>query len=312
MKLRLRQRAQEAGIERGRAHRRIIGGGRALGLLGIGALGLLLGLRPADAAAADPPLAMARRAAATAAAQEASAALDGVAGVVNAARDAARSGSALIIDGTDPPAPPLLSAAAALEGGAGSATLAVHRVELLRGILAAVVPAAAEPPPALTAAELLSIAGQLRQAAPVATAFVERRHAAEMTLAELGAALAALTRDEPERASEAIGRARAARETVAAWEEPPPELNVWLQTTGDMLTAAQQIADAVRAGDDAAASVAGDAYAAAAQRAGGADRALALSIAEAGSAITLAPLQRLARAADRVQAVHDWVASVLH
>jgi len=87
---------------------------------------------------------------------------------------------------------------------------------------------------------------------------------------------------------------------------------VWLQTTGDMLTAAQQIADAVRAGDDAAASVAGDAYAAAAQRAGGADRALALSIAEAGSAITLAPLQRLARAADRVQAVHDWVASVLH
>lgn len=311
MKLRLRQRAQLAGSDGRPAHPRMIGAGPLLGGLGICLLGLLLGLRPAAAEAADPTLAAARHDTVRQAAADAANALDRLATLLDSAREAARSGSALIISGVDPPGAPLLDAAARLEGGADEVTDVAATVARLRGILAAVAPDASGPALALSPTDLLGIASQLRQAAPVATDFVQRRHAAEETLAELGAALAALTRNEPDRAAAAIDRARSARQTVAAWEQPPPELAVWLETTGEMLTAADRIAAALRAGDQAAATAAGTAYAAAAQRAAVADRALALSIAEVGSAITLTPLQRLASAADAVASTEGWVASVL-
>jgi hypothetical protein len=286
------------------------GPGRAQGWLAIGLLGVALGLRPAAAAAADPPLAAARAGAVAVAAGQAMAALDALAAIIDTARDAARSGSALIVDGNDPPGPPLIAAADALETSSATVADADAAVARLSGILAAVNPAEAGPALGIGPAELPDIGAQLREAAPAATTFVGLRHAAQATLTELGAALAALTADNPESALAALGRARTARDLLGTWQSPPPELAVWLDTTGSMLEAAQRIADAVAAGDQTAADAAGRAYAAAAQQAAEADRALELSIAETGSAITLPALQRLALADDSVMSARSWIAAV--
>ncbi len=288
----------------------MIGAGRAQGWLAIGLLGVALGLRPGVAADADPQLAAARAGAVAAAAGRAMAALDALTAIIDQARNAARSGSALIVDGSDPPGPPLIAAADALEASSAEVTAADEAVARLSGILAAVNPAEAGPPLGIGPAELPGIGAQLRESAPAATTFVGLRHAAQTTLTELGGALAALTADNPDTALAAITRARAARDLLSTWQSPPPELAVWLDTTEAMLEAAQRIADALAADDQTAADAAGQAYAAAARQAAEADRALELSIAETGSAITLPALQRLALADDSVTSARTWIASL--
>jgi hypothetical protein len=156
----------------------------------------------------------------------------------------------------------------------------------------------------------VSIAVQLRASAGEAEPFVDRRWAAEATLAALSNALAALDDDDPETALAALDDAEAELEVVAAWEEPPPSLGYWVETTRQLLTAARAIADATLAGDPAAAAAAGEAYRAAATRAIDADRALALAIAETGSALAVVPLRRLADELAELIALRADVAAI--
>jgi hypothetical protein len=304
-------------------HRRMIGACRTAGrrpsrattsgVLAILLIGGSLSARPVDAASADSPIEVERQAWLQATAARADQALERLLLRLEEALDSARRGSALIVAGQDPPGPALEQAATVLDGTPDEATVAVEALTDLRGTLASVRPnVAAFPDGAVAVDDLISIAAQLRASAAAAGPFVERRLAAEATLAALGDALAALDRDDIEGALRALTDADAALAEVAAWEEPPPSLPYWVETTGALLAAARGIADAALAGDAAAAAIAADAYRVAAERAGPADRALALALAEAGSAIAAIPLRRLTDALGEMATLRAAVASVIH
>jgi hypothetical protein len=270
-----------------------------------------LAARPAAAASADPPGETARQAWLVATAGAAEVALERLQVELEAAIDSARRGSALIVSGDEPPGPALAEAAGVLEASRDEVTQATTATTRLRGTLACARPDAA--PLAGDGAvpdEVVSIAVQLRASAAAAEPFVERRWAAEATLAALSDALAALDGDDPEGALAALADAGAALELVAAWEEPPPSLGYWVETTRELLGAARAIADAALAEDPAAAAVAADAYRVAAAKARDADRALALAIAEAGSALAVVPMRRLADALADLTALRADVAGV--
>jgi hypothetical protein len=322
VQLRLGERPEDGRIEGRGVHRRMIGAGRpagrwpsrgtAAGVLAILLIGGSLAARPAVAASADPPTEAERQAWLLATAARADAALEQQLLRLTEAVDSARRGSALIVSGQDPPSPALERAAGMLEGARDEATAAAAAMTELRGTLACVRPEVAVLPDVGVAVDDLdSIAVQLRAAAAAAGPFVERRLATEATLAALAAALAALDRDDARAALLALGDADAARDEVAAWEEPPPSLAYWVDTTGALLAAARAIADAALAGDSAAVEIAAAAYSAAAERASPADRALALALAEAGSAIAAIPLRRLTDALTELTALRAAVASVI-
>jgi len=292
----------------------MIGRRRVVGVLWLIALGLVLSMRPAAAGSASPAIEAERANHTAAVARRTVAALDALTEVLQGAIGNARTGSALIVDGSDPAGPPLEAAADTLESGSGRGTDAIEAVAALAATLQSARPDMSPPQLALAPAELLGIASQLRESAQAAVPFVERRLAAQATLESLATAIVALTANRPDDATAAIASARDARAIVAAWREPPPELAVWLNTTGAMLSTAQQIADALAAGDAAAANAAGEAYRLAAEQAAGADRALALSIAEVGSGMTNTPLRRLAgasQAVDDARAMADSIARAL-
>jgi len=280
----------------------MIGSAAARSLIATLVLGALLALRPASAAAADPPGERAREAAIDSAAGVTATQVDELSAVLEVARDAARRGSALVVSGAQDPAPELLAAAAALEEGATVATRAQAAMTALSGVFAAVRPRDAPPALAVSAPTLLGIASQLRGSADAGRAFVERRHASEATLSAMGEALAAMERGDVDAAETALGAARDAQAVVGAWDAQPPELSIWLATTSAMLDAADRIVAAVRSGDAAAADAAGADYREAAGRAALADRALALAISEGGAAVTATPLVRLAGALQEVAA----------
>ena len=96
---------------------------------------------------------------------------------------------------------------------------------------------------------LSGISAQFTAAAEAADPFVARRQATEQTLDALADALAALDDDDPRRALTELDRAQDALDTVRDWEEPPTVLPFWLDTTGELLSAARRIATASLAGD---------------------------------------------------------------
>jgi hypothetical protein len=260
-------------------------------------LGALLAARPSAAARADPPGEAARGAWLLTTAARADAAFERLQVDLQASVDAARRGAALVVSGEDPPDPALNEAATLLEHALADATAAAAAASVLRGTLACARPdTPAFPVDGVVAGRLVGIATQLRASAAAAAPFVDRRWATETTLAGLSNALAALDANDPRRALAALDEADAALQHVAAWDEPPPSLGFWLQTTAELLAGARGIADAALAGDPAAAAIAAEAYRVAADKAVDADRALALAMAEAGSAITVVPLRRLADA----------------
>jgi hypothetical protein len=282
-------------------------------LVGVAAallIGVLLAARPADPAAADPAAQWARQRALVARADAADAALLVLQEALRAARDAARRGAALVLDGDDPAAPPLTEAARLLEAAAPQSEAAVAAMDRLRGTAAAAgagvsIPIVPEP------GQLTSIAGQLRDSAGGVEPFVERRRAAQRTLERLRSALAALQDNDPVAALPPLDEARVARAVLAAWEPAPVTLDLWLETTDRMIAAADAIAEATLAGDAEAARDAAADYAAAAEEARRADVSLALSLSEAGSALTATPMRRLADALAEVERARAVVASLL-
>jgi hypothetical protein len=292
----------------------MIGGrrsGRAqiLGVATAVALGGLLAARPAAAERADPPLAAERRVLLFDAASRADRALDELIAALQAAIDDGRHGAALVIQGEQAPDPLLRSAAESASAARLQALVAQRTVQELDGIRSSVAPDQALPA-GVSANALAGVDTQLDGAAAEAPTFVTRRDAARQTIEALGAALAALDRDDAGGALDELAAARRARSVVAAWPEPPVVLPFWLRTTGAMLNAARDIARAALDGDAAAAEAAARAYRAAARDARQADTALALVIAESGSGLTATPLARLADALAKATQQRAAVASV--
>jgi hypothetical protein len=286
--------------------------GRAAGIGAALLLGLLLAMRPADPAAADPALAAHRLRVLQGLATSDDARLAALTAELQRAVDAGRRGSALIIEGKTPPTSDLLAAAEAAARAAGLAVASEQADRAVDGTMLSVAPGGLTVLPAgPRSGELIGIDGQLRDAAAASAPFVERRMAAAAPLDALGTALAALDAGHPHVALRAMGRAHSERATVAAWPNPPVVLPYWLRTTGGMLFAARRIAHATLAGDAAAAERAGRAYERAARNARQADTALALAISESGASLASVPLQRLADALESATDRRAAMASVI-
>jgi len=127
----------------------------------------------------------------------------------------------------------------------------------------------------------------------------------------LAAALAALERSDPSAALDSLATADAPFSLLDAWVERPPLLRYWMMISSDLLDAAGDIARATLSDDAAALKAAGERYATAAEAARGADNALALSLSEAGAAISATPLRRLAAVADEVDEARSELPNVL-
>ncbi len=278
-----------------------LGRGTWLGVAAVLLFGAVLAARPAAAGAADPALDAARQRALVDRASAAATALAVLEAELGPAREAARAGASLLVEGERPPQPRLEDAAGLLAASAPEADAVADSLVRLRGTAASVSPGL-DVPQVRGATELLQIGGQLLDAAEAAERFFERRMAAERKLARLDAALAALRAEDLEAADRALDDARRARATLATWEPRPVTLPLWLRTTRRLITAADDIAEAAGAGDQTAARIAARRYAAAADEARRADVSLALTLSEAGSGLTAIPLRRLA---DELAAMED-------
>jgi len=273
--------------------------------------GICLGLRPPDADTADPPLAVGRGEQLAAAASAANDALVRLSEVLAEALDRARRGAARTVAGDRPPATELLAAAQGLEADAATGDAARRALEALAGTAASVDPGARVPALSYSGPELLEIAAQLRSIAEAATLFVERRNATATVVAALGAGVAALDANQPDVALDRLDAAVEPLASLEGWSERPPLLRYWMTIVGRLLDAARGIAVATIDGDPVAAAVAAVRYREAGALAGGADNALAVALAEEASAVSAAPLRRLAalagEAADLRAALDPWL-----
>ena len=284
---------------------------RVAGVAAIVVTGILFAARPAGAGSADPALVATRAEHVRELALEADAALGRLAAALEFALDAGRRGTARVVNGSAPPAPLFHEAAARVLQALDAASAAGRAVHAWTAALAAAGDAtSAEAVP--TPAELISIAGQLEDAADAARPFVKQRLASQATLEAMDDALAALDRDDPIAALAALETAGAQRRVVAAWDPPPATLRYWLRTVGKLIGAAEHVARATLDRDPAEARRAAAAYRRAADDAHRADIALAIAISESGSGIAATPLARLAAAARATSQAQAEVASVLH
>jgi hypothetical protein len=126
------------------------------------------------------------------------------------------------------------------------------------------------------------------------------RHRAEEIGVALEAALRELEGSDTAAAREALAGARERHAILAGWEPGLVTLPVWLETTGRLLDAIEDLLAAVEAGDPDGVAAAGDAVAAVGEEAREADVALRLAMSEGGAAIAGAPLERLADALRRI------------
>jgi hypothetical protein len=176
---------------------------------------------------------------------------------------------------------------------------------------AAIHPDAAVPSLTYGRADLEQLAAQLRSAADAATLFVERRHATQAVVDALAAALAALDRNDPVTALDELRAADAPLALLAEWTQRPPLLRYWMMISAELLDAAGDIARGTIADDQEAVEAAAARYAEAADAALGADNALAVTLSEAGAAVSVIPLQRLAALADEAVEARSALAPVL-
>jgi hypothetical protein len=268
------------------------------------AVGIGFGLRAADSTRADPPGAAARMQLIADVTDAAAADLGRLSTELDRAREHARRGTALTVSG-EAPAPELMAAADILASASDEADAARRALLALAGFAAAVRPGLAVPLLSYGGPDLQLIAAQLRSSADAATLFVERRHATQAVVDALAAGLGALDRNDPAAALDSLGDADAPLALLDAWKERPPLLGYWMRISRDLLDAAADIATATLSHDSAAVKAAADRYAEAAERARGADNALAVALSEAGSAVSATPLQRLAAAGDEAVDVHS-------
>jgi len=220
-------------------------------------------------------------------------ALDELRASVAPGLDAARAAAAGVLSG-DAPSSQIEDAAARIVDAEAAVAPAGRAVSLLASARAAWRPGASRPPQPVSAGELTSIATQLRATGQVADAFADIRARGTGLPAVLKQALRALDAGALPEASEHVARARDAHAAIVAWDTDLPTLPIWIATTDAMISAVEQIVEATRDGNDATAREAAEAFGAISDDAGTADRALRIALSEGGSALTAAPLARLA------------------
>jgi len=245
---------------------------------------------------ADPGIGMEAERLVRERAQGATETLDALRAAIQPGLDAARAAAAAVLSADDPAGPALLEAGDTLADAESAATDVRRAVASLNGARDALQPETASLPDPIAAGELSSIGAQLAAAASAADAFLDLRRRGGGLPALLDDAFAALERGDPDAAADAVAAARSDLDLVSAWAAAPTSLPVWTETTDAMISAVEDIISATREGDAAAAMAAADAFSALAQDAAAADRSLRIALAEGGSALTAAPLERLAAA----------------
>jgi hypothetical protein len=289
--------------------RRLARPAAALGTLAIVLSGVLFVGRSADPRLADPAAEAARSLALRRAGSAAGVALQRLHVALEAALAAGRAGTAATVSGDTDPAPPLVRAADGLDAARAPAIAAIEAVNRLSGLLRA--GGVVLQPVELSLGQLATVAGQFRGAAQPASDFASMRRRTERTVAELGEALAALERGDPEAALQAADRADSTLVSIRAWKADLVTLPLWTSTAGRLLTALRTGSQALISGDAAALAKARREFAAAAVEARRADLALGIAIAEGGSSIADPALRGLARALGEVERSADAVASVM-
>lgn len=273
-----------------------------LGLLAIVVLGGVIGLRSPNQAYADPAawhLVVDRIAAERAAAQSALTALrDAIATAIGEGRQ----GAALTVAGSSQPGPHLAACGRQLAAADRLVGDVQDDLRLLGAWLAVTSPGTPAPTLGLVPGELAATGGQLVSAADAADAFAAMRGDTEATLASLRDAFAAIDAGEAAAALQATSAANASLARVSSWQGSLDTLPVWVDTTRALIDAIAAMAHAIEQHDAAAAVSAEARYRQAASDALQADNALAIALAEGGSAVSSGAL---ASAAQEQGAVED-------
>src|SRR4029077_2831770 len=270
-------------------------------------LGGVLAARSSDPLTADPAGAAPLRATLAAEGAQAEAQLLQLEKALRAALDDGRHGAALTVQGTERPGPHLSAAADAIGKADPLVGVAIDTIRRLAANLAVAGRAGLAPGLGLEPGQLAGIGGQLRNSAYAADAFWSRRRATETTLARLADTFAAIDAEDSARALAAVDAAEHSLDVVRAWPGNLLTLPVWTQATGNLLAALRALAVAIRDHDPIAARAADAKYKSAASSAHRADIALAVAIAEGGSAVSDNPL---AAAAVALRSVDDALAGV--
>lgn len=251
--------------------------------------------------APDPALERASRDLVERRAESALEAVERLAAAVEPALQAGRVAAAGVLTGDGDPAP-------SIEDAAQRAALAEERVVDARRAVSRVMAALdaarsdARVPQPVAAGELSSIGAQLGAAVDTAETFVDLRRRATGLPARLEDALASLDERSVSDARAHVDAARHDHAAIVGWDTDLATLPVWIETTDAMISAVEQIVDAVEADDAAAAEETAAAFAALGEEGARADRALRIALGEGGSAILAAPLERMASVMGSIEA----------
>jgi hypothetical protein len=235
-------------------------------------------------------------------------ALDALAAGLAPALDSAREGASLAVQGDEPPGPPLEAAAETVEEAGADADAARRAVSALDGARRALDPGTPGLPPAIDGVELGAVAAELRAAAPAAAAVAELRRGARRLLEGVDRSLAALADGMHGAARAEIEAARAEHDALVASGAASDALPVWLDATDAMITVVTNQIEATEAGDRAAAAAAAEEFAALAEDAATADRALAIAMSEGAASATGPAVQRLGALLSSVEELRASIA----
>jgi hypothetical protein len=286
----------------GAPHRRGPGRAGILALCGVVLMGGLLGLRSPDPARADPAAwhlvvqqVVADRA-------DAISALSKLRDTITAALGEGRAGAALTVAGSDAPGPHLEACGRRLAAAEPLLVAARVRLRDLAAWLAVAGPGTPTPVLELVPGELSATGGQLISAAAPADAFAAMRADTDATLSSLRDAFVALDAGDAATALRAADAAAASLRAVQAWPGRIDTLPIWIGTTSALVGAVAAMARAIERGDPSAAAAAETAYRQAAADAHQADIALAIALAEGGSAVSAGALASVAQEQAAVEA----------
>ncbi|MDQ4035201.1 MAG: hypothetical protein M3153_04650 [Chloroflexota bacterium] len=283
-------------------------GTRAALSAGVAVLGLAAVAGPY---AADPAVEVGAERLVLERATRAVAVLDALRQAAQPGLDAARGAAAAVLSGEDPPGRGLQEAATLIAGAEVGVAPARRALAELSAARSAWRPDTSPLPAPIATGALGSIAEQLRAAGPAADAFADHRRRAVGLPGTLEEALRAMDRGSIDEADRLVARTRADHEAILAWETDLPTLPVWIETTDAMISSVESILAATRAGDGATARAAAAQFAALGEEAATADRALRIALGEGGSALTAAPLERLAAAVRAIEAARSAAAAIL-
>ena len=222
-----------------------------------------------------------------------------------------REGIARTAAGDESPSDSLVEAAQILAAAAPLADRADRAVRALGAARVSVSPAGRPIDASVSAAELTAISAELQALATSADGFADIRRRAEGVGATIGDALDHVESGDLPAAEDAVARARADYTRVAEWESGPSSLPVWVETTGALLGATEDLVAAARAGDRAGVIAAARRVEALGDDAVFADRALRIAMSEGAAFVADGPLAALAEVERRTATTHEQVVSIM-